>query len=100
PPPPQPSPFPYTTLFRSSDGISSATATVTVTVVNTGPTAANDTATTRHDQAVNVFVLGNDHDANGDQLTVTPAGPPANGTATADSRTAHICTPVTSPTPI
>ena len=39
-----------------------------VTVLNTGPTAANDAVTTRHDQPVTASVLGNDHDANGDTL--------------------------------
>jgi Flp pilus assembly protein TadG len=61
------------------------TATVTVTVVASGsnpPIANNDSATTIQDIAVTINVLGNDTDPNGDALTVTAVGTPANGTVT------------------
>ncbi|HLL76417.1 MAG TPA: S8 family serine peptidase [Pyrinomonadaceae bacterium] len=44
------------------------------------PTAANDTATTTERTAVNVNVLANDTDPDGDTLTVTSVGPASNGT--------------------
>ncbi|MEO8460173.1 MAG: Ig-like domain-containing protein, partial [Dokdonella sp.] len=74
--------FPYTI----SDGHGhSATATVTITVTpipNRPPIANNDAASTAMDTAVTVPVLANDSDPDGDVLTVTSVGTPANGTAT------------------
>ncbi|PIE12333.1 MAG: hypothetical protein CSA70_10000 [Rhodobacterales bacterium] len=63
------------------------TATVTITVRpdhggNNAPVAADDTDTTLEGVAVDVDVLGNDSDPDGDPLTVTIASGPANGTAT------------------
>ena len=49
---------------------------------NHPPTAANDAATTAEDTAVDVDVLANDTDLDGDALTVTAVGAPAFGTAT------------------
>jgi subtilisin family serine protease len=48
----------------------------------TGPTTANDTATTAEDTATDVAVLANDTDPAGDGLTVTAVTDPAHGTAT------------------
>ena len=43
------------------------------------PVAAADAATTPEDTAVDVPVLANDSDPNGDPLSLTAAGAPANG---------------------
>jgi hypothetical protein len=61
-----------------------ATARVTVTVsANQGPDAGDDTATIDEDDvAVTIDVLANDSDPEGSALTVTSAGPAANGTVT------------------
>jgi hypothetical protein len=59
-------------------------ATVSVTVTpppNRPPDAVDDEATTGRDLPVTVDVLGNDTDADQDELTVTGAGTPGNGTA-------------------
>jgi hypothetical protein len=60
------------------------TATVTITVsANLGPGAVDDTATVDEDSGpVTIDVLDNDSDPEGGPLTVTSAGPPANGTVT------------------
>lgn len=67
-----------------------ATGSVTITVngpggPNQAPTAANDTATATSGNAVTIDVLLNDADPNGDALTITIDGPPANGTATVNN---------------
>jgi hypothetical protein len=73
--------FPYT-ISDGNGGTATATVSVTVTAVNTAPVAVNDTATTNQLTAINIAVLANDTDANGNPLTVTAAGPSANGTVT------------------
>ncbi len=73
-----------TFTYTISDGNGAAdTATVTVRVnsVNDTPDAVNDSATTNEDTAVNVNVLANDTDADGNTLTVTSVTAPAHGTA-------------------
>ncbi|MFK7904729.1 MAG: Ig-like domain-containing protein, partial [Chitinophagales bacterium] len=59
------------------------TATVTIMVgdgVNQAPIAANDNALTLPNTATEVFILANDSDPDGDNLTATIATPPTNGT--------------------
>lgn len=51
----------------------------TETGTNTPPVAVNDVATTVEDTAVNIAVLGNDSDANGDSLVVQSATQGASG---------------------
>ena len=51
--------------------------TVHVTPVNDGPDAVNDVISTEEDTAVTIDVLGNDTDADGDDLTITGATVPA-----------------------
>ncbi len=71
-----------TISYEISDGNGgTATATVTVTVnpINDPPVANPDAATTDEDTPVNVPLIGNDTDADGDALTVT-AATAANGT--------------------
>ena len=76
--------------FRGSDSFDytvddgrggTASATVTVTVANAPPVAADDSATTHTGTSVQVDVVGNDSDANGDSLTVTAVTTPAHGSA-------------------
>ena len=62
-------------------GTSGATVTVTVTGVNDAPVAANDAATTTEDTPVNITVLANDTDVDGDSLSVTSVSLPAHGAA-------------------
>ena len=65
--------------YTVSDGHGGTdTATVTVTV-NGAPVAADDTASTAGDTAVDIDVLANDSDPNGDALAVTSATDPAHG---------------------
>ncbi|KIQ23265.1 hypothetical protein RT97_25870 [Variovorax paradoxus] len=62
--------------YTTSDGSSTDTSTLTITVaaVNDAPDAVNDTATTPiNTPLVNIPVLANDTDADGDPLTVTGA---------------------------
>ncbi|WZI66393.1 MAG: ExeM/NucH family extracellular endonuclease [Gloeotrichia echinulata IR180] len=49
--------------------------------LNTAPVAGNDTATTNEDTAININVLGNDSDVNGDVLQLSLVSAPVNGTA-------------------
>lgn len=68
--------------YTISDGRGgSARATVTVVVANGAPVAADDEARTVAGEAVDVDVLANDGDVNGDALSVTIATAPADGRA-------------------
>ena len=51
---------------------------------NTAPAAGDDEALTQMGTAVNVDVLANDSDADGDTLTVSSVGQPSNGAASAN----------------
>ncbi len=61
---------------------SAATATLTVNNLNDAPVANNDTASTPEDTAVDIDVLLNDTDADGDALSVTGTPSALNGTVT------------------
>jgi hypothetical protein len=76
-------------VYQVSDGSLVATATVTVTVnnVNQAPLANPDTAATADGVAVNIAVLANDSDPDGDGLTVVSVTAPSAGTATTDGAT-------------
>ena len=66
------------------------TAIVTITIgeiANQAPIAENDNALTLPATPIQVFVLANDSDPDGDNLTATIASNPANGTATIDPDT-------------
>ncbi len=68
--------------YTASDGEGgSAVATVTVTVVaaNDLPVAQDDSAVTDEDVAVSIAVLGNDHDPDGDGLTIQSVTQPSHG---------------------
>lgn len=71
--------FEYT-ISDGRGGSDSASVTVTVSPVNDAPAAANDTATAVKNSSVNVNVLGNDRDIDGDSLTVASATQGSNGT--------------------
>jgi len=71
-----------------------ATATVTVTV-NKAPVAAPDAGQTEVGVAITISVLVNDHDDNGDTLTVTAVGTAANGNVTLSSNGAVTYSPNT-----
>jgi len=70
--------------YTISDGTltSSSTLTLAVTAVNDAPEAADDLASTPINVPVTIAVLANDHDRDGDALTVTGAtlANPAQGT--------------------
>ncbi len=67
--------------YTVSDGRGGrSTADVVVTVGNGTPVAADDEATTSTDEPVDVDLLGNDTDPDGDDLTVTATTTPAHGT--------------------
>jgi large repetitive protein len=73
--------------YTVSDGALTDTATVTVTVapVNDAPVAADDTATTDQDTAIDLAtaaLLANDTDVDSAVLTVTEVGAAVNGEAT------------------
>ena len=64
----------YTVTVTADDGNGgTVTSTFVWTVANPAPVAANDTASTDEDAAVNIPVLANDVDPDGDDLTVTGA---------------------------
>ena len=90
----------FFTYFLCDDGVPILcdTAYVTITVLdsleNVAPIAVDDEATTALDTPVEICVMLNDTDPNGDELTITSFTPPANGTTefSADS-TCIIYTP-------
>ncbi|WP_108811397.1 Ig-like domain-containing protein [Sphingorhabdus sp. Alg231-15] len=69
------------TISDGNGGTSTATVAVTVDAVNDPPVAVDDVATTDEDTPVDIAVLANDTDVDGDPLTVTAADAP-NGTVT------------------
>ncbi len=71
---------PYSVTVTANDGNGgSAASTFVWTVTNPAPVAVNDSASTPEDTLVNIAVLANDNDPDGDTLTVTSASAP-NGT--------------------
>ncbi len=76
-----PDSFSYT-ISDGNGGTATALVTITVTPVNDPPVAQPDTASTPEDTAVNVAVLANDSDPDGDTLIIQSVTQPAHGTAT------------------
>ena len=72
----------FTYVVADAGGLAdTATVEVTVTPVNDAPEAADDQATTREDEAVEIPVLDNDTDLDGDRLRVRSVSPAGRGTA-------------------
>ena len=72
-----------TFTYTITDGAGgSDTATVTLTIANVNPVAADDTASSTCVTPIDIDVLANDTDANGDTLTVTAVTGATHGTAT------------------
>jgi len=63
-----------------SGGTASATVSITVIAANRPPQTAPDHAVTTQGTSVKIPVLANDHDADGDPLTVVAVTQGANGT--------------------
>ena len=84
----------FTYTMRDSSWVTStATVTVTVRPVNDLPVAAEDSATTDEDAAVQIDVLANDSDIDGDDLSVSVDAQPAVGTASVNSDQSITYTP-------
>jgi hypothetical protein len=69
------------TTDNDSTASTNDTTTTDVTPVNVAPVAVDDSATTNVGVAVVLSVLDNDSDPDGDPLTITDIGDPANGSA-------------------
>ena len=71
-------------ISDSNGGVDTANLTITITGTNDGPTAVDDTATTDEDtKALNIDLLGDDTDPDGDTLSLTEIdGVAAGGTIT------------------
>ncbi|MGV0714852.1 Ig-like domain-containing protein [Mycolicibacterium sp. XJ662] len=74
----------WAAIFGGDAGhATTVTVSVTVTPVNDAPVAVDDAVTVAEDSGANIIdVLGNDTDADGDQLAVTEVGAAFNGTTT------------------
>ena len=70
--------FSYT-VTDGNGGTSTATVQVVVAPANDGPVAMDDKASVDEDGSVKIDVLSNDSDLDGDSLSVTEVGQPANG---------------------
>ena len=70
--------FTYT-VSDGNGGLSTATVTVSVAPVNDPPVAQNDSATTDEETLVEIPVLENDHDPDGDFLTIESFTAPGHG---------------------
>jgi len=73
--------FTYTAsdIYGNSD---EATVYITITAVNDAPVANTDYATTEEDTSVDIDILKNDTDVEGDTITLVSWEQPANGTVT------------------
>ena len=86
-----------TFTYQIDDGTNppvTATVSVDVTVINEPPVATDDTANTELNTAVNIDVLANDTDPEGDALTVTIDQQGGNGTAEVNQDGTITYTPV------
>ena len=77
---------------RNTVGASEASDPETATPVNTAPTAVDDATTTAEGTAVDIDVVANDTDLEGDTLQVTSVTMPSNGTAVIKSGSATTIT--------
>jgi hypothetical protein len=74
-----------TFTYTISDGIDTDIATVTVDVIPGIPTPVDDAVTTAFNTPININVLANDTDPEGDLLILTGVTQPLNGIATIDN---------------
>ncbi|MGH8265111.1 MAG: PKD domain-containing protein [Steroidobacteraceae bacterium] len=80
----------YVVQLVVNDGhVNSAPASASVTATNQAPVASNDSATTSANAAVDVSVLANDSDADGDTLSIASVTQPAHGAATIQGSAVH-----------
>lgn len=84
--------FTYT-ITDTNNETHTATVTVTVDPINDEPVAADDSASTDEDTAVDISVLTNDSDIDGDKLTVQSASTPTNGTTVVNANGTITYTP-------
>ena len=84
----------FTYTVGDNDGATSNVATVTVTVtdVQDPPVAVDDSATTDEDTPVDIDVLANDTDPDGDELTISDYDPSSTQGGTVDCASARLCT--------
>ncbi|WP_200344274.1 Ig-like domain-containing protein [Rhodovibrio sodomensis] len=80
--------FTYT-ITDDSGTTSEGSVTVDVAAVNDAPTATPDSASTRIDTAVEIGVLSNDEDVDGDGLDIASVTQPTNGTVKINDNGAH-----------
>ncbi len=82
------------TVDDGNGGTDTAVVSITVASSNSSPVAAADSAVTPQDTAIDIDVLGNDIDTDGDALTVTIDTGPTGGTATvaADNTVTYVPT--------
>ena len=76
--------FTYT-ISDGRGGLATATVTIVVNSVNDRPVAENDSVSTDEGVAVSLNVLNNDDDVDGDDLSLTGASDPANGTVSSNA---------------
>ena len=67
--------------YEVTDGVATSTGSLVIQVINTPPTATEDTVSTLHGVPVSADVLANDADADGDTLTLVSISDPPHGTA-------------------
>ena len=76
--------FTYT-ISDGRGGLATATVNIVVNSVNDRPVAENDSVSTDEGVAVSLNVLNNDDDVDGDDLSLTGASDPANGTVSSNA---------------
>ena len=81
------------TISDGAGGTATATLSLTVNSVNDAPVAAADSASLAEDTPATIDVVANDSDVDGDALTITSVGAPANGTATISGAHTVLYTP-------
>jgi large repetitive protein len=66
---------------RYGEAIRHRTVSLNVLAQNDAPVAVNDTATMKRNGSINLLVLGNDYDIEGDTLSLASVSTPTSGTA-------------------
>ena len=84
--------FTYT-ISDGRGGLATATVNIVVNSVNDRPVAENDSVSTDEGVAVSLNVLNNDDDVDGDDLSLTGASDPANGTVSSNANGLTTYTP-------